>query len=177
MIEDNRTSVTVPATLDGNDFLRFALFDTFHMKKKWKLPVLFICIMSVSALLCFSFQRSNNQAVFLGTVLLGIGLLLPLVWFLLYLSSVRKEAKKLRLSREKSQYDTQLGESGVSVVRGDEHAEWLWQDVYTACRVRSCIYLYVQPGRAFLLPKDENADLAWEIICRSLPEQKRKDLR
>ncbi len=177
MTETHPGSVTVPAAPDGNTFMRFALFDTFRLKKRWKLPLFFTCLMSFFALLCFGLRDSGNQAALLGFVLLGIGVLLPLVWFLLYLSSVRKEARKLGLSGDKVCYETQLGESGVTVVRGAEHADWPWENLHAAWRVRGCIYLYVLPERAFLLPEDENADLAWDIICGHLPEQKRKDLR
>lgn len=177
MIEQNKTSVTIPARLDENNFTHFALFDNFRLKKRWKPPLLFACLMSAFALICFSQNSRKDQAVFMGTVLLCVGLLLPLVWFFYYLFSVRKEARKLGLSREKSQYETQLCESGITVSRGADHADWAWQDLHSAWRVRGCIYLYVQPDRAFLLPEDENADPAWEMICSHLPERKRRDLR
>ena len=177
MNESSSASVTVPAALDGKDFLRFALFDTFRRKKRWKPPVLFACLMSAFALACFSLRGSRDQAVLLGGVLLGVGLLLPLVWFLFYLSSVRKEARRLGLSREQPRYETRLGESGVAMLRGEDRADWRWQDIHAAWRVRGCIYLYVRPEQALLLPEDRNADRAWEILCAHLPESKRKDLR
>ena len=176
-MSESKNSVTVPARLDEKDFLRFGLFDTFRMKRGWKRPLSFACIMTAFAVVCFSFRSNREQASLLGWILLGIGLVLPLVWFLLYLSSVRREAKKLGLSKEKSQYETQLKEAGVTVTRGEEHAEFRWKDIHSAWRLRSCIYLYVRPDRAYLLPEDENADAAWETICRKLPEGRRKDLR
>ena len=176
-MSENENAVIVPARLDEKDFLRFGFFDTFRMNRGWKRPLLFTCIMAVFAAACFSFRGSREQASLLGWVLLGIGVALPLVWFSLYLSSVRRVARKFGLSKDKTQYETTLKEAGATVTRGEEHAEFRWNEIHSAWRVRNCIYLYVRRDRAYLLPEDENADVAWEIICRMLPEAKRRDLR
>ena len=97
-----------PSMIDQKDFLRFALFDTFRIKKRWKTPVLFACIMSASAAVCFALRQSREQASLLGGVLLGIGLILPIVWYLLFLSSIRNEARKLGLSKVKAAYSLLL---------------------------------------------------------------------
>ena len=141
-----------PSMIDQKDFLRFALFDTFRIKKRWKTPVLF-------------------------GVLLGIGLILPIVWYLLFLSSIRNEARKLGLSKVKAAYSLLLRDDGVTVMRENEKAEYAWKDIHMAWRVKGCIYLYVLPTRAFLMPKLDESDEAWEIICLHLPESKWKDLR
>ncbi len=166
-----------PSNIDQNDFLRFALFDTFRVKKRWKTPVLFACIMSAFALACFSLYESREQASLLGGVLLGIGLILPLVWCLLYLSSVKKEAGKLGLSKTRTAYTLLLRDDGVTVMRENEKAEYAWNSLFMARRVKGCIYLYVLPTRAFLMPDREESDAAWDIICFHLPELKREDLR
>lgn len=166
-----------PSMIDQKDFLRFALFDTFRIKKRWKTPVLFACIMSASAAVCFALRHSREQASLLGGVLLGIGLILPIVWYLLFLSSIRNEARKLGLSKVKAAYSLLLRDDGVTVMRENEKAEYAWKDIHMAWRVKGCIYLYVLPTRAFLMPKLDESDEAWEIICMHLPESKRKDLR
>lgn len=166
-----------PSMIGEKDFLHFALFDTFRVKKRWKTPVLFACMMSAFALVCFTLLREREQAALLGGVLLGIGLILPTVWFLLYLSSVKREAKKLGLSRSRAAYFLILGDAGVRIEHGNEKAEFAWEGVHMAWRVKGCIYLYVLPTRAFLMPKLDESDEAWEIICRHLPDQKKKDLR
>ena len=144
------------SNIDQKDFLRFALFDTFRVKKRWKTPVLFALLMTAFAAACFTLRQSREQALLLSGVLLGIGLILPLVWYLWYLSSVKKEARKLGLSKSRIAYSLLLRE---------------------ARRVKGCIYLYVLPTRAFLMPKAEESDAAWDFICRHLPEAKCKDLR
>ena len=173
----HREKLLFPSAIDQNDFFRFALFDTFRVKKRWKPPVLFACLMSAFALICFTFLRSRSQASLLGGVLLGVGLILPAVWLLLYLSSVRKEAKELGLSKEKTAYEIALSDRGVRVTRGAETADYTWEKMFMAWRVKGGIYLYVLPARAFLMPEREESEAAWAIILRALPEVKRKDLR
>ena len=87
------------SNIDQKDFLRFALFDTFRVKKRWKTPVLFALLMTAFAAACFALRQSREQALLLSGVLLGIGLILPLVWYLWYLSSVKKDARELGLSK------------------------------------------------------------------------------
>ena len=177
MSDTERGELFFPCMIDQNDFLRFALFDTFRMKKRWRPPVLFACMMSVFALICFTLLKSREQASLLGGVLLGIGLVLPLVWFFLYLASVKKEAKKLGLSKSKAAYCLVLGDTGIRIIHESEKAKYAWGSIHMAWRVKGCIYLYVLPTRAFLMPKLDDSDEAWEIICRHLPDQKCKDLR
>lgn len=165
------------SNIDQQDFLHFALFDTFHVKKRWKTPVLFACLMTAFAAACFALRQSREQAMLLGGVLLGIGLILPLVWYLWFLSSVKKEARKLGLSKTRIAYSLLLRGDGVTVRRGKEKAEYAWNNTFMARRVKGCIYLYVLPSKAFLLPKCEESDAAWDFICRHLPETKCKDLR
>lgn len=171
------TAIVVPATLDTQDFIRFALFNTFSLKKRWKSPVLFAVLMSIFAVICFVASRTHPQGTLLGSILLSIGLILPIVWFLLFLSSIKAEAKKHGLSKTKAQYFTLLRQDSIKVVKEKEEAVFPWQDLFMAYRVKGCIYLYINPDRAYLLPDCDDSDLAWELICSSLPKEKQKDLR
>ena len=169
--------LTIAATIDRRDFVRFALFDTFRRKRRWKNPLLFACIMSAFSIVCFAAQKTHEQAALLGTVLLSIGLVLPLVWYLLFLSSVKAEAKKHALSRTKAQYFTLLGQENIKVVRDKEEAVFSWTDLHAAFRVKGCIYLYVSLTRAYLLPECDDSDAAWNLITSHLPSEKTEDLR
>ena len=99
--------------------------------------------MSASAAVCFALRQSREQASLLGGVLLGIGLILPIVWYLLFLSSIRNEARKLGLSKVKAAYSLLLCDDGVTVMRENEKAEYAWKDIHMAWRVKGGIYLYV----------------------------------
>ena len=77
MAESKNNSLTMTANIDGNTFIRFALFDTFRLKKRWKSPVTFAAIMTGFAVICFAVRKTHDQAPLLGTVLLAAGLVLP----------------------------------------------------------------------------------------------------
>ena len=170
-------ALTLEGNIDGAIFRRFAVFDAFTRRKAWRNPLLFAVILSAFAVVCFLGRNGREQAVLLGTVLLSIGIVLPLVWVGMFLGSVRRQAKASGLSLEKAQYYVTLLSDGVKVVKEKENAAYSWGDVYMAYRVQDCIYLYVSASRAFLLPECEKTDRAWEIISSHLPTEKRQDRR
>ena len=167
MKEKPRT-VTVACKIDREVFTRFAAYDSLVRKKGWRNPALFALIMSAFAVVCFLGRERHTQAVLLGGVLLGIGLLLPGVWLWMFFSSVRRQAMRSGLSRDKAQYYVTLSDDKIFVSKGKETADFQWQDAVLARRVRGCIYLYVSPTRAFLLPDSEKTEQAWDIITAKL---------
>lgn len=76
-----QVSIYVPVQITASDFRTFALFDTFQRKKLWRRPALFIAIMEVSAVLCYS-RYPQEGSLLLGTILAVLGLALPLIWYL-----------------------------------------------------------------------------------------------
>ncbi|MCR5842738.1 MAG: hypothetical protein K6G66_02145, partial [Oscillospiraceae bacterium] len=105
MSEEKRTgSMTIEGKIDRKTFRRFAMFDTFYVKKRWRSPALFALILSAFAAVCFMGRRTHEQAVLLGGVLLGVGLVLPLVWVGMYALSVSRQAKRMGLSADRTQY-------------------------------------------------------------------------
>ena len=154
--------------IDRKTFRRCAMFDTFILKKRWRSPALFALILSAFAAVCFMGRRTHDQAVLLGGVLLGVGLLLPLVWIGMYALSVNRQAKSMGLSSDRTQYRVTLSPEKIHVEKGKETADFSWENAYRAYRTKGCIYLYVSQMRAFLLPDCEKTERAWELIGRSL---------
>ena len=177
MDKNRQHFLTIAAAIDGNTFIRFALFDTFRLKSRWKAPAMFAFVMTVLSVVCFSVKDTHEQAPLLGTVLLAVGLLFPSVWFLMFMVSVRSQVKKNALSARKAQYYVLLIFDGVKVTKGSDEVEFSWSDISMAYRVKGCIYLYINEQRAYLLPKCDDSDEAWEIITGSIPESRAKDLR
>ncbi len=161
-------AVTMEGRIDRKTFRRFAMFDTFFVKKRWRSPALFALILSAFAAVCFMGRRTHEQAVLLGDVLLGVGLVLPLVWVGMYALSVSRQAKRMGLSADKTQYRVTLSPEKIHVEKGKEAADFAWADVHMACRARGCIYLYVSPTRAFLLPDCADSEEAWALIASAL---------
>jgi len=163
---DNRqfSSLSIPCNIDKGTFLRFALYDSLVRKKGWRSPVLFALIMSGFAAVCFAGRATHAQATLIGGVLLGVGLLLPLIWFGMFFASVNRQAKQSGLSPSKTQYVVTLSPDKIHVTKGKEAADFVWDAVHLVRRVKGCIYLYVSPARAFLLPDGEKTEKAWEIL-------------
>ena len=89
-------SIHIPVQISAAEFRAFALFDTFRRKRQWRRPAVFLLIMGVSAALCYS-RYPQEGALLLGTILLVLGLALPLTWYLLYEHSLHVQAKKMGL--------------------------------------------------------------------------------
>ena len=172
---------TAPLTLAGNidrdTFVRFALFDSFRLKKRWKNPAIFAAIFLFFALVCFLGRETHEQAMLMTLVLLAVGLVLPAVWLLMYMYSVNQQVKKNGLSAGHAQYFVVLNAPGVRVMNEEEKAEFSWKQIRAAYRVRGCIYLYVSDAKAFLMPKCEDSEQAWAILTEQLGEGKCRDLR
>ena len=164
--------LTMTGNIDGTVFRNFAFFDSFVRKKGWRNPVIFACIMTAFAAVCFAARKTHEQAAMLGGVLLAIGLLLPAVWFALFYVSVSKQVKINGLSATKAQYYVLLSPEKIRVIRGEERAEYEWKSVYMAYRVKGCIYLYVTSARAYLMPDCDDTQKAWEMITSLLPAEK-----
>lgn len=171
----SQKSAAVRAELDGKTFQRFALFDAFYRKKVWRRPALFAAILGASAAVCFLFH-GRRGAVPLGVVLLAVGLGLPGAYFLSYRLSVRAQAKGLDAGRGKTAYTVRLDGASVRVTAGEEQAEFPWEGLLCAYRVKGCVYLYAAERRAFLLPDACGGDRAWTVIRDNLPREKVFDL-
>ena len=174
-MKESLKSVTVPCRIDRKTFNRFADYESLVRKKGWRNPVLFALIMSAFAAVCFLARKTHAQAMLLGSVLLGVGLILPIVWFGMFFSSVSRQATRSGLSPVKAQYYVTLSEEKIHVSKGKETADFSWQDAYLARRVKDCIYLYVSPTRAFLLPVSTESAQAWAIITAALDPKKVQD--
>jgi hypothetical protein len=128
--------------------------------------------MSAFAAVCFLGRKTHAQATLLGGVLLGVGLVLPIVWFGMFFASVRRQAKRSGLSPDTVQYTVTLSDAKIHVSKSKEAADFQWQNVHLARREKGCIYLYVSPARAFLLPDCEETDRAWQLITAKLDPAK-----
>ena len=173
-------SIHVPVQIDGAVFRRFALFDTFQRQKLWRRPALFALILTVSSALCYS-RYPQEGSLLLGTILIVLGLGMPLVWYLSYEHSLHTQAKKMGLSTPKSVYRVELGPNGVGMWPAGQQdkaqpaASHDWESVYGAWRTAQAVYLYISATKAYLLPAEEipgGADAAWTLLGEHLPAEK-----
>ena len=76
-------------------------------------------------------------------------------------------------------YTVKLNGDGIHVANNQKDEDQLdvaWQDAQAAFRARDCVYLYITPARAFLLP-DGQADCAPDALWAFIEKQMRKARR
>ena len=162
--------LVIQSKIDAETFSEFAWFDLLRVQKHWRRPAVFAVFFTALSVLAFSRADKVEHAALLGCVLLAVGLGLPLVYFANFARSVRKRAGQL--DANEIAYTLTLTPEGVAVKKGKQTAEYGWDAVYRACRLKRSISLYVDAGHAFLLTgKDTGA--AWDTIVQHLPEDKR----
>ncbi len=173
--------ITVPVKLDSKTFKRFAWFDMFTLRKRWKRPVLFSFMLIAFAVIAL--LTGKSQSGLIAAVLLAVGIGLPVIYFGSFLSQVSAQAEDRRLEPPRRVYTVTLGGKHLAVENNQKKEETLilnWKDVPQAYRVKGCIYLYVSPAKAFLLP-DGQADVpdneVWEYLVKHMGAQKCQNRR
>lgn len=167
----SHTKITIPVRLDAKTFKRFGRFDMFVLRKRWVRPVVFALILIAFA--AVALLSGKEQSGLIAAVLLVVGLGLPLVYFGTFLSQVNLQAEQLRLDTPRPVYTVTLDFDGVRAVNNmkKEDAQSVkWADVQAAFRRKGCIYLYVSPVKAFLLPSGQ-ADVPDEELWAYLKER------
>lgn len=175
----SKDSVKNPFRIDvrifKDDFRRFALYDMFVTKKRLRLPAIFAAAFLILAGICFAVRNSHAQADLLGWVLLGIGILLPAAYIASFFLSISSTVKQQHINGWDIAYTVGLNDKGVSADKGAEHVDIKWKDMWRAVKTKTCIFLYVNPARAFLLPShstDNDFEAIWELIEKHMPAEK-----
>lgn len=158
--------------LDEEVFRHFTMFDILKRRRQWRSPVTFALIMGVCSLFCFLMHQIQG-AVFLGVVLLVVGLGMPVVYFSTFFVSLAKQVKAQNLEPPRFVYALDLDEKpdGIRITNGNEHATYVWKNVYHVWQDKKCTYLYITGNRAFLLPHaclSENASFLWSFLITRL---------
>ncbi len=180
-------SDTIVATsrIDGKTFRKFGMFDVIVHQKRYRAPALFAGIMTIFAFICYGMNGRAQQAVLLGNVLLGIGVVLPVVYFGTYYASLWTQAAKLKLDTPKHVYTVSMtdGPGGVAVEAANGRGQVLrlaWDKLFAAYRVKGCVYLFVTSRQAFLLPDGQasvSQDELWELLKNHMGREKLYDKR
>jgi len=177
----HNASILVPVSIDAKIFRDFALFDSFFLKRRWRPLAFFAGILICSAFICFMMRSRAEQAAFLGGLLVTVGLGLPVVYFLSFLSSIKQQCKKMRLNTPRRAYTLTLNTAeGITVETGKEKLDYRWEDVFAIYRIHHYIYLYVSQQKAYLLPDvqvEGDADALWELLASSVPAGRLFDRR
>lgn len=167
--------MTIEVNLSGPEFRRFTVFDLLRRRKQWRGPALFALILGLSAAVCFT-RAPARGAVLLGSVLLGVGLGVPCVYFAFFFSSLNRQIREQGLTRPQHVYTVTLSDKkkGITADNGKEVLEYEWKSVHHAYRNLTATYLYLTPQRALILPHTclDDPDELWMLITKRLPEGK-----
>ena len=145
--------ITIPVKLDAKTFKRFSRFDTFTLRRRWVRPAVFAAILTAFAIAAL--LSGKPQSALIAGVLLAVGLGLPLVYFATYFYQLNVQAKKQRLTPPRRVYTLRMDFDGLRVTNDQvkEDAQQVrWQDVPAAYKRKGCIYLYLSPVKACLIP-------------------------
>ena len=158
--------------LDARTYLRFTWFDTMLRTRRWVRPVVFAVFFCVLSIISFSMRTPGGQGTLLGVVLLAVGLLLPLSFFIHAYRTLQKRARALKLVGQSKRfaYHLQLLEQGNGLrvtTAGDEVQVFPWASMHGVWRRPQVVYLYVEAGKTYILPRQEDAR-QWQTILDHL---------
>lgn len=168
----------IDSYLDSSIFRRFTKFDILKRRKMWRSPVTFASIMCFCSIICFAMHRVDG-AVLLGSVLLLVGLGMPVLYFTTFFLSLSKQVKAENLTSPRLVYSLELTDKddGITIENGKERATYHWKNAFQAYLDDGCIYLFMTQDRAFLLPyKKDQYRSVWKLIKKRM-EGKCKDIR
>jgi len=174
----NKQPVTVNVHMDAPTFKRFALFDTFTLRRRWVSPAVFCAILLAFSAVAFSRRAHAEQAGLIGWLLLVLALGLPFVYFLHYYLQLGAQVRRLSIKKPRPAYFVTLTDEGVRVVNNmakEAPLSLSWDQVHAVYRRADAVYLYQTENRAFILPaKDASVSLAvlWDACCAHLPKEK-----
>lgn len=174
MPNEKRPCIRAEAKIGSDDFMRFSLFDTFVRRRAWRSPAIFAGMLLFSAFICFFLRHTKEQAMLLFIVLLSIGLVLPTVYVVMYIFSVRSTAEKLKLGRGRVIYTLEFDEDELRVSNEKENASFPWAELHAVYFDKKCLYIYPTATRAFLLPACGESEEAAALLRRVLDADKCK---
>lgn len=178
-------TITISSRIDTKTFRDFAVFDTLIRQRRLVSPAVFSGAFLIFALICFFMRGRASQAVLLGSVMLGIAIIMPAAYFFMFYYSISQKAKELHLETMRHCYTVCLTDApdGITVDSAIQKTGTLrvsWSQIYHVYRTGTCIYLYISPRQAFLLPDHQanvGPDQLWSYLGSHLPSEKLTDRR
>lgn len=170
-------TVTIHVQVNDKIFRRFALYDTFRLRRRMNGPLMFASLFFIFGVICFVL-RDKPQAGMLGIVLMAIGLILPGIYVWTFLRQVKGECRKMHLDRMRPVYTLTLAPEKITVVndmKREAEVTLPYKTLTGVWRDKNAFYLYANTQRAFILP-DGQADVSptelYDILKARLPEKK-----
>lgn len=178
-------TITISSRIDTKLFTDFAFFDTLIRQKRLRSPAVFSGAFLIFSLICFAMHEKAEQALLLGAVLLIIAILMPTAYFSMFFLSVRQKANELKLDTPHLSYTVNLTDAadGITINAANNKGGTLrvrWSQIHHIYRTKNCIYFYVSPRQAFLLPDGQanvSPDELWDYLKEHLTDSQYTDRR
>ncbi|MBQ7785949.1 MAG: hypothetical protein IJ381_07375 [Clostridia bacterium] len=171
------TPVTVHVRMNARIFRRFAMYDTFCLKRRFIAPALFAAILVAFAAAAFVLT-SNSQASMIGNLLLIIGLGLPLAYVLHFLLQIHDQCKRLGLKHLRPAYTLNMHEKELRIINDinpEPEVTLSWHSLHGVWRSEFAFYIYANPSRAFIVPDGQYAPTPaqmYDFLYQRLPAGK-----
>lgn len=167
--------MTCNVVLSAKEFRKFTFFDIIRRRKMYKSPVTFSLILLISALICFLLHDIDG-AIMLGTLLLVVGLGVPIVYFSTFHLSLNKQVKLQSLKEPRKVYTVSLSRGGIDASNATENVSIAWDEIHHIYKTKSALYLYYTQHKAFILPFscfDVPPSDVWNLITSIVEEERR----
>ena len=163
-----KQDISIRVKLDPKQYRRFVNFDNFKRQRRYFIPLLVSVIMITLCVIDLLLDPGASGTT--AGLLLGLGLAVPMVCFGLYAVQVESQIAAQKLKEMPEVYELKFLEEGISVTAATQQRNWVdvpWDRLWAAFRRSDVTYLYVNAGRALILP-DGQATISggelWEYI-------------
>jgi len=165
--------VSINVVVDAKIFYQFSVFDALFRTNSLINMTVFAAVMGLFSLLCFFVFE---DAAGLGVLLIIIGISFPAAYTIKTLRRIKMQISFLDLENPKTVYSLYFAEN-IKVTNhggGEEPLYYEWNSIFAVYRKKGCIYLYVQPEKAYLLPDGQatpGTEALWEIIVKNTGQE------
>lgn len=176
-------SFEIPVHLNSKLFRQFAIFDGIKRTKRLRGLFAFSALtISAGALAFFLGEGVEEGASTLVIILVGIGVLLPVLYLGTFMRSIRYQIRRFGLDKGRHVYTLNLSPQpdGIKIQGDGEEVAHAWKDIFALYRLDGCMYLYVHPRQAFLLPEVQitaGAENLWTMLKQQIASEKVFDQR
>ena len=174
-------AITVHTRLTRTSYRKYMYFHVFRKDSAWlKFTAMCLLVRQASALPPTSFTPNVAIGPGLGWVFVLLAAYLLVSRYLRFFLSLNRICSQYGLdSLPRTFYSITFSPSGLDVSNKTEHASYPWKQVHHAYRRPGILYLYMNPQTAYLLPDGMiecgTLEDLWNLICSSLPPEKRTE--
>lgn len=167
--------IEIHVHIDPGMFRRYCAFDTFRRQRRWYLPVMIGMVLITIALGGLLGLLPVSEAV--AGVLMGLGIAVPVGIFGLYFIQIEAQIAAQHLKENPEVYFLRLNDNGVQINGGQDQksVEVPWERLWAAFRREDCVYLYVTPERALILPDGQTGvsrEELWRYLVKMMGEKR-----